>query len=126
MPQVTHNYYNMVILINNKEYGINRDQLHEELKRYNIITRKYFYPLCSQFQCYRRHSSASSDNLPVAESISEKVLSLPLYGDLVPEDINLICDILDYIGKKSRKRIVNLHRERKMEQGNAPLRIPAS
>lgn len=93
MPNVKHNYYNFVITVDKNEFGYSRDDLYENLKQYNIFTRKYFYPLCSQFQCYRQYLSSSPENLPVAEKITKEVLSLPLYGDLKFEDIHKICDI---------------------------------
>lgn len=126
MPGVKHNYYNFVITVDRDQFGISRDDLYDNLKAYNIITRKYFYPLCSQFQCYRRHSSAAPDNLPVAESISKKVLSLPLYGNLEPQDINHICDILEYIGIQNRVGIVGINHAIKTEPEYGSTRIPAS
>lgn len=96
---VEHNYYNFVIRINKEEFGISRDELYDNLKKYNIFTRKYFYPLCSQFQCYRHYPSSSAANLPVAEKVTKQTLSLPLYGGLGDEDIHQICDIIDFIHK---------------------------
>lgn len=99
LPSVKHNYYNFVIRIDEKEFGFNRDKLYDKLKEYNVFTRKYFYPLCSRFECYRTNPSASPLNLPVAEKVTGQVLSLPLYGGLNVEDINHICDIIDFIHK---------------------------
>jgi dTDP-4-amino-4,6-dideoxygalactose transaminase len=99
MPGVKHNYYNFVITVDQNTFGISRDDLYDNLKAYNIFTRKYFYPLCSHFQCYRQYPSSSSKNLPVAEQIANEVLSLPLYGDLKEDDINKICDIIDFFHK---------------------------
>jgi dTDP-4-amino-4,6-dideoxygalactose transaminase len=126
MPKVKHNYYNFVITVDQNRFGISRDDLYDCLKAYNIFTRKYFYPLCSQFQCYRQHSSAASDNLPVAESISKKVLNLPLYGNLSSQDINRICDILGHIRIQNRKGIVGVNRAIKTEPKYVSTRIPAS
>ncbi len=95
-PNVKHNYYNFVITVNENQYGMNRDKLYNTLKKYNIITRKYFYPLCSQFQCYKHYSSSSPENLPVAERISKSVLTLPLYGTLKEDDVHRICDIIEF------------------------------
>jgi dTDP-4-amino-4,6-dideoxygalactose transaminase len=97
MHGVKHNYYNFVISIEENEFGISRDKLYENFKQYNIFTRKYFYPLCSQFQCYRQYPSASPENLPIAEKITKKVLTLPLYGLLEENDIERICDIIHFI-----------------------------
>ena len=104
---VKHNYYNFVITVNEEEFGINRDELYIALKKYNVFTRKYFYPLCSQLQCYKQLPSSSAANLPVAEKITRTVLSLPLYGILDEEDIQRICDIVEYIHKDSHSNIHN-------------------
>ncbi len=95
IPGVKHNYYNFVITVDKNKFSIGRDELYENLKQYNIFTRKYFYPLCSQFQCYKQHPSSSPKNLPIAEKVTEEVLSLPLYGYLEEKDINKICDIIE-------------------------------
>jgi dTDP-4-amino-4,6-dideoxygalactose transaminase len=105
IPNVKHNYYNFVITVNEDEFGVNRDELYISLKKYNVFTRKYFYPLCSQLQCYKQLPSSSAANLPVAEKITRKVLSLPLYGILDEEDIQRICDIVEYIHKDNLSNI---------------------
>jgi len=96
--KVDYNYYNFVIRVNKDNYGKGRDELYDELKKYNVFARKYFYPLCSQFQCYKNYPSSSSKNLPIAEKISEDVLSLPLYGSLTDGYVNKICDIIGLLG----------------------------
>ncbi len=97
---VKHNYYNFVIKVDSEERGITRDELYNKLKKYNIFTRKYFYPLCSQFSCYKHYPSSSPSNLPVAEKASKQVLSLPLYGGLNDEEIHRICDIIEFVAYK--------------------------
>jgi dTDP-4-amino-4,6-dideoxygalactose transaminase len=92
----------MPVLIHEEDYGINRDKLNSELKNYNIITRKYFYPICSEFQCYQNNATSSLMNLPVSFNISRKILILPLYKDLEIEDIDHICDAIEYISKKNK------------------------
>ena len=99
MPGVKHNYYNFVITVDKQIFGISRDELYENFKRYNIFTRKYFYPLCSQFQCYKKYQSSSRKNLSVATKVSNEVLSLPLYGGLKEDDIHRICDIIENMCK---------------------------
>ncbi|MDD3296103.1 MAG: DegT/DnrJ/EryC1/StrS family aminotransferase [Candidatus Omnitrophica bacterium] len=100
---VEHNYYNFVIRVDEGEFGKSRDQLYEELKKYNIFTRKYFYPLCSQFQCYRDSSSVFPINLPVAGRVSKEVLSLPLYGGLAESCVSKICDIVEALRKSNNQ-----------------------
>jgi dTDP-4-amino-4,6-dideoxygalactose transaminase len=93
MENVTHSYSYFPILIDEKNYGISRDALYEKLKENNIFSRRYFYPLISNFEPYRELSSAAPDNLPVATKISEQVLCLPIYVDLNETDILRICNI---------------------------------
>jgi dTDP-4-amino-4,6-dideoxygalactose transaminase len=103
MPGVKHNYYNFAVTVDKNKFGISREELYDNLKPYNIFTRKYFYPLCSQFQCYKQYPSSSPDNLVVAETITKQVLSLPLYGELKEEDIHKICDVINYFNQISNK-----------------------
>ena len=91
---VKHNYSYFPIFVEAKEYGISRDMLYEELQKNNIFGRRYFYPLISQFPTYSGLPSASADNLPVAESITKKVICLPIYPELRIEFINKISSIL--------------------------------
>jgi len=91
---VYSNYQYLVIRIEKEKFGKSRDEVHEKFKRYNIFSRKYFYPLCSDYACYKQLPSSSQNNLQVANKIIHEVLCLPLYGDLQLDDINKICAIL--------------------------------
>jgi len=91
---VKHNYSYFPIFVEAKEYGISRDMLYEELQKNNIYGRRYFYPLISQFPTYSGLPSASADNLPVAESITKKVICLPIYPGLDIEIVKKICEII--------------------------------
>lgn len=92
LPQIPvgtqHNYSYFPVIFEN--YKSSRDEVFEKLKANDIIARKYFYPLTSDFECYQTESS-SSTNLPIAKSIANNVLTLPLYPDLTPEEIHNIC-----------------------------------
>jgi dTDP-4-amino-4,6-dideoxygalactose transaminase len=94
IPNVTHNYAYFPILVDKDEYGLTRDQLYLALRECNIITRKYFYPLCSDYPCYASLPSSKSKNLPVAKRISEQVLCLPLYGELDIETAKAVGDVI--------------------------------
>jgi len=86
----------LVLRVNPAEAGCNRDQLHERLKRFNIITRKYFHPLCSDYSCYRHLPSARAHNLPNAYRVASEVLTLPYFGALSDDDVHHICDAILY------------------------------
>ena len=91
---VKESYQYFCIRIDEKLFGRSRDSIYQELKKYNIYTRKYFYPLCSEYAIYRHLPSASPLNLPVAHRIVNEILTLPLYGELNGEDVGTICEIL--------------------------------
>lgn len=94
---VKHNYPYFVIRVDSKEFGLNRDELQKELRRYNVFSRRYFYPLCSHFRCYRDLPSSRAVNLPVAEKAAMEVLALPLYGRLTNEEAEKICSIIGHV-----------------------------
>jgi dTDP-4-amino-4,6-dideoxygalactose transaminase len=94
---VKHNYPYFVIRVDSSEYGLSRDDLQKRLREYNIFSRRYFYPLCSQFRCYRDLPSSRAENLPVAKKASEEVLVLPLYGRLTNGEVEKICSIIGEI-----------------------------
>ncbi len=91
---VHHNYSYFPIFITEKEYGISRDALYEKLKENNILGRRYFYPLISNFPVYRGLDSASPENLPVATKLAEQVLCLPMYAELTDEDVERILQVV--------------------------------
>lgn len=91
-PDVRLNYAYFPIEVEQAEFGISRDRLYEELKEYNIFTRRYFYPLICDYSCYR--SIAIQDPLTVARNVAERILTLPIYCELSLDDVERICDII--------------------------------
>ena len=94
IPGVEHNYSYFPILIDSEQYGMSRDELYGLLKKFNVFSRKYFYPLCSHYSCYSALPSSQPVNLPVAERVSQQVLCLPLYGSLQQSAVKTICTII--------------------------------
>jgi len=99
---VKYNHAYMPIEVNGKEFGISRDKLYEELKKYNIYTRRYFYPLICDYSCYRSVSIKAP--LTVARKVASRILILPIYCDLSLDDVQQICDIIIAIGSKESNR----------------------
>jgi dTDP-4-amino-4,6-dideoxygalactose transaminase len=84
----------MVIRINEDEFGQSRDQTYDNLKSYNILARKYFFPLISDYPCYKQLPTAAADRLENSTVISNQVLCLPFYGELKDSDIEVICQVI--------------------------------
>src|SRR3989338_9746583 len=91
---IKKSYQYFTIRINGKEFGKSRDYVYDKFKKYNVFTRKYFYPLCSEYPHYKNLSSSKKTNLPVAHKVVNEVLSMPFYGGLSVNDIEKICSIL--------------------------------
>lgn len=75
-------------------YKYTRNEVLELLAEQRIGARKYFYPLTNSFECYRNYPTAGTEKTPIAQHISLRVLTLPLYADLSLEDVDRICDII--------------------------------
>ena len=95
-PGVTDSLQYLVLRVNEAQAGIGRDALHERLKRFNIVTRKYFHPLCSEYSCYRHLPSARPENLPNAYRVAGEVMTLPLFGALRQDEVHQVCDAIAY------------------------------
>ncbi|MCQ2336021.1 MAG: DegT/DnrJ/EryC1/StrS family aminotransferase [Paludibacteraceae bacterium] len=94
MPGVRHNYSYFPIFVDEKEYGISRDALYTKLKENGILSRRYFYPLISEFSPYRSYASAIKENLPVANKMADSVICLPLHAGLSDEDVNRVLNCI--------------------------------
>lgn len=94
MITVKHCYSYFPILVNNDKYRYTRDEVYNKFKDHNIFTRRYFYPLISQFPTYRGLESALPGKMPVAERITEEVICLPIYPELEFETVEDICNLL--------------------------------
>jgi len=94
IPDVRHCYSYFPILIDRNQFGKSRDDVYHELKKNNIYSRRYFYPLISQFHTYREMDSALPGKMPVAEKVAEEVLCLPIYPDLELQHVDYITNLL--------------------------------
>ncbi|MFV0599411.1 MAG: DegT/DnrJ/EryC1/StrS family aminotransferase [Bacteroidales bacterium] len=91
---VRHNYSYFPIFVDEKEYGLTRDELYNKLKENNILGRRYFYPLISDFSTYRELDSANPANLPVANKVAEQVICLPIYDNLEIVDVERVINVI--------------------------------
>ncbi|MCI5778311.1 MAG: DegT/DnrJ/EryC1/StrS family aminotransferase [Lentisphaeria bacterium] len=94
IPGVKHNYAYFPVEVDAKQYGMTRDELYDKLKRENIYSRRYFYPLCSDFPTYRSLPSATAENLPVATKVAREILCLPMFAELSEVQIASIVSLL--------------------------------
>lgn len=74
-----------------ENYSTERNMVWQKLRDNNIYSRKYFYPLVYNYECY---SGKFNSHCEIAEKISNNVLTLPLYSSLDVRDIDFIVEII--------------------------------
>jgi dTDP-4-amino-4,6-dideoxygalactose transaminase len=87
---VEYNYAYYPVLFDG--YSCSRDEIYQKLRVNGIYSRKYFYPLTSQFDCYKGIMDTS--NTPTAEYIAQRILTLPIYPELELHQVDRICEII--------------------------------
>ena len=95
---IKYNHAYMPVEVNDEEFGMSRDALYDELKKYNVFARKYFYPLLTDFACYK--SIHTQDPLSVAKGVAQRILCLPTYYKLGSDEVAKICEGIQNIDRK--------------------------
>lgn len=93
VSNVELNYSYFPIVIDEKEYGKSRDQLFNVLKENNILARKYFYPLITDFKPYRNKIK----EYPSATDVSNAVICLPIHAELKEIEIKRVIRVINEI-----------------------------
>ena len=88
------NYSYFPIFVDEERYGISRDALYEKMKANNVLGRRYFYPLITDFDSYKDIPSANPANLPVANKIANQVICLPMHHALSEEDVKRVINCI--------------------------------
>lgn len=88
------NFSYFPIFVDEEQYGISRDALYEKMKANNVLGRRYFYPLITDFDPYKDIPSANPVNLPVANKIANQVICLPMHHALSEEDVTRVINCL--------------------------------
>ena len=94
MQGVKHNYSYFPIFVNAEKYGMTRDELYTKMKEQNVLGRRYFYPLISEFTTYRGLPSANPENLPNAHKMADSVICLPMHHELDKQDVERILNTI--------------------------------
>ncbi len=89
---VKENYAYFPVVFDEMLFGENREDVYYRLKEHGIYARRYFYPLTKDFLCYK--SAFQKYDTPVAEQITENIMTLPLYDSLQLEEVDKICEII--------------------------------
>ena len=92
-PTFKWNYAYFPILVID-EYRMTRDALYEFMKTQNVLGRRYFYPLITDFEPYTNSPGATKANLPVANRLASQVICLPIHHALTDEEVDRVVNII--------------------------------
>jgi len=92
-------YWMYTVYVDEKKFGMNRDQLMEKLQEKGIGTRKVFYPLHRQ-PLLKKITTSTNQKFPVTDKLSETGLYLPSGSGLQKSDQDRIIDALHKIASK--------------------------
>jgi len=84
-------YWMYGILIDEKEFGMNKDQVMIGLKEYGVDTRSFFYPLHMQPLYRELHDGQSLLAYPNSEKLYREGLYLPSSSSLTIEEVEVVC-----------------------------------
>ena len=90
--EVESNYAYFPVVFDEKAYGHTRNEVFDYLEKHDICVRKYFYPLTNTFECFQ--GKYDVNKTPVALRVSKRILTLPLYADLMKKDVDRICELI--------------------------------
>lgn len=105
-PGVKQSEQFYMIVIDPYAYGATRDEVYERLKEKEIFSRRYFWPICTDFDCYKDATIHTVHDAPMANKIKDRVLCLPFHSGVEPGHIEIIADVLTETACKRRKLAV--------------------
>lgn len=92
IPNYEYNYAYLPVLFDSQKFGKSRDDVYVQLKKNGVFSRKYFYPLVTEFGCYANQFSPK--DTPIAHKAASQILCLPIYNGLGLNDVDRICDVI--------------------------------
>jgi dTDP-4-amino-4,6-dideoxygalactose transaminase len=96
------NFQYIILEIDEKVAGINRDQIVEILQAEKVLARRYFYPGCHQMEPYRSYFPNAGMLLPETEKLVLRVLSLPNGTSVGNHEIDRITNLLRFMVTNSK------------------------
>ncbi len=84
-----------IISIDADAYGLTRNALYEFLKRYNVMSRKYFYHLACDYPFFKDYFTKSGVKMTNARELASRIMCLPMYGAMTDDIVHRICDMIE-------------------------------
>jgi len=94
-------YY--LLRVDPDEFRASRDELYERLKHRKIFARKYFWPICTDYDCYRGMPIHSRSEIPVAEQIKTTLLCLPFHSGTTLDHVAAIAETIAELANDAKR-----------------------
>jgi dTDP-4-amino-4,6-dideoxygalactose transaminase len=96
------NYQYIVFRLDEKEFGLSRDELVKILNKENVIARRYFIPSAHKSVPYVSMECAKVE-LPNTECLIREIFQLPSGQIVTDEHIEEICSLLQFIHEHAQE-----------------------
>lgn len=84
-------YKDLTVIVDEADFGVDRDTLAKALKADGVDTRPYFWPPVHRQSAYSHLDTA---DLPVTDWVSSRVVSLPLWRDIPAGAVETVVDVV--------------------------------
>jgi dTDP-4-amino-4,6-dideoxygalactose transaminase len=98
-----HSWHLYVVRLNLNMLETSRDEFIEELREMGVGTSVHFIPI-PQHPYYSQQLGLTPDQCPKAMALYPRILSLPLYPDLAPDEIEYIAASVKSIVHRTKKQ----------------------
>jgi dTDP-4-amino-4,6-dideoxygalactose transaminase len=88
------NFQYIVIEVEERVTGIERDRIIQALHAENVLARRYFYPGCHRMEPYRSFFPHAGLLLPETERVAQKIVILPTGTAIGEDEISAICGVI--------------------------------
>ena len=102
---VTQSEQYYMITVDPQVYGATRDAIYAQLKEHQIYARRYFWPICTDFDCYKGATIHSIHDTPVVERIKDRVLCLPFHSGVETAHVETIGRVMHTLARSHRPKI---------------------
>lgn len=89
-PGVSRSEQYFQLVIDPVKFGRTRDDIYASLKSIDIYARKYFHPICTDFESYSGFPIWSTRTVPYVSIVKSQVLCLPFHNDVSDDDVAAI------------------------------------
>ncbi len=98
LPTVEHDtfmsWFVYVVRLSDRFTAADRDSIINGLRRHDVGAANYFPPI-PLLPFYRKLYGHQPGDFPIAESVSQRTVALPLFSQLAERDVDLVCQTLE-------------------------------